>query len=1365
MAKKYGQARVEGYGITSPLVDVFPPPIRAQRSPTNLDIGHRIGQIWINENSASADFNDVWILTSIAAGLSNWEPIGNDTDGGVPISKYVVDVNGGASINYTTIQSAIDAANAAGVDATVYVRPGTYTENLTLYDGIDVVGSIYSGVTITGTHTPPASGTFTFQNCTLTSATDIFTSAAAGTTTLSVHGCIINCTNGYVYDLVNWTGTLVIDDCGDASTANGIINNTGGATIRIIDSDVGAGANTYTMSGGTVFIDGSVIDVAGTFGGAATVEISDTDINGTVTTADTAAVNIMDTEIATGVNSAISHGSAGILTLSNITIDSTNAAVIAGAGAGFVDMGHIDYRNFNAAAATIRQRFIASTNRITPYIVGPTGNFDTIQAAIDAASFGGATERLIYVQSGGYVEDLTFYDEIHICGACAQNVRITGTHTPPASGDLFIQNCRLVSLGAESFFNSAVAGTTNIEIDQCDIYIENGYVFNLPNWTGSLVIDDCSDVGVGNGIINNTGGATINIIDSDIGVGANTYTMSGGNVFIDGSVINVAGTFGGAATVEISDSDMLGTITTAGTATVDINSTLISTGADAAISHGSASPLSLIQVTIDSANATPIGGAGAGALDLGNVDFVTNSVIAGTLTTTYMRSTDRVTPYVVGPTGNYATIQAALDAATSTGIAQTVYVQPGTYVEDLTLYDGMTIRGENIQTTITGVHTPPNSGAVIFIDLYLTSATDIITSAAAGTTRLRFETCTFNCTNGYVVDCASWTGPVDIFNCNVASTADGVVNVAASTVAIEDSFVGAGANALGIAGGTLAIINSRIACPISPTGACAASITQGSFIGATITTAGTTALAISNSTISSGANAAISQGSAGALTVSNTTITSAANPCITGAGAGAVTLTDVNFTSNAALVGTLTMAHVAETKSTKLACGDSTYPITTLTADYNVAQAFAITTATIADQINAIEGNMEVASGASILQPTGMYGYCVQDDGSAITSTAAGVEGHLNLLETDNADLPVVYAFAVKGYLDATDATGIPGGLTAGVGSVVEYNTPFNSKAYGFVATRLDTGGGAGTAGYAAFGVAQGTVAAADWDYGMDFYGATQGFTYSDIRFQNQSTVGIDTEGVVFSGDVATRSLNATNIKIDAFNQSPLVQTNVNTGGVPTGVAGDINLIHLQDGSIMEEFVITAQAILAPRMTATGLEIGGDQIATNGWEYNWGVDANRRFAFVSQTSAAFFIEATFTVTTVANVEYLWLGFRKNAANNANYALYTDGAMIGLHPATNPATAIIAQSLNGPGWAYTNTTDGWVNGSTHVIRVDVSAGGVITYQIDGATPSAVPASQTFDAGDIIIPWIGVKQAAAAFTTVQITQLAVGYSAWY
>src|SRR5438445_1056867 len=80
---------------------------------------------------------------------------------GFPVTPYVVGPVGQAG--YQTIQTAINAAFAAG-SGIVVVQPGTYTENLTLRDGIHIMGLTFAdaggGVIINGTHTPPTTGGF-----------------------------------------------------------------------------------------------------------------------------------------------------------------------------------------------------------------------------------------------------------------------------------------------------------------------------------------------------------------------------------------------------------------------------------------------------------------------------------------------------------------------------------------------------------------------------------------------------------------------------------------------------------------------------------------------------------------------------------------------------------------------------------------------------------------------------------------------------------------------------------------------------------------------------------------------------------------------------------------------------------------------------------------------------------------------------------------------------------------------------------------------------------------------------------------------------------------------------------------------------
>lgn len=506
-------------------------------------------------------------------------------------------------------------------------------------------------------------------------------------------------------------------------------------------------------------------------------------------------------------------------------------------------------------------------------------------------------------------------------------------------------------------------------------------------------------------------------------------------------------------------------------------------------------------------------------------------------------------------------------------------------------------------------------------------------------------------------------------------------------------------------------------------------------------------------------------------------------PATYGTSADPLTATDGAFSTD---------LNVLQVYSSTLGGTDST--------DYtSITGNISIVTGDGTDVINAISGELTTAAGSDVLQVSGVYGYTAQNVGSVIASTAAGVEGHLNILETGVGDIPQVYAFAVKGYLDSVDTAAAPiVGIYAGVGSVVEYNTPFDGVAYGMAVSRLDAGGGAGAAGLAAYGVVQGTVAAADWLYGLDLYNGAAGVAYTtaDIRLFNESTIAAPAGSWIFDaaaavdyriimgdavgankvsfedsgnnevaaissrGDITGRNINVTNTNIQSFNANPILQSAVNTGAAPTGATGDTNVMQCQDGVTMEQFILGAgQTIIAPRLEDDGLLVSLDLTDNEGAEYYFGHTTRAKHAYEVGSAGAFFVEASFKVADCGGCDPLWLGFRILGAPNADYTTYTDAGVIGLHSTTVADFAVIGSNLNAAGWAYVDTTDAWADGESHTLRVDVSAAGVVTYLIDGAAPSTTQAL-TFDTGDTVIPFIHMLHGAATPGAIHLQELACG-----
>jgi hypothetical protein len=295
------------------------------------------------------------------------------TAGGFPITPYVVGPIGQAG--YQTIQSAINAAHAAG-GGLVYVQEGTYTENLTLYNNVPIQGAV-DFTTIIGVHVPPASGSFTFDSLILESATHIFSSAVAGTASLNINNCFIIITNGYVFNLVNWTGELLMDNCGEASTEDGVVNNTAGAPIKFINVEIGAGSsNVMTLTGNAnVRFDTCNINCPTNITGSGQFIFQNgVEIKNSITIGGSKTGAMVQTDIITGASTALTWSSSGTGYLSGVTINSTAVPVIAGAGTGVLTLGSISFVSNSGIANTLTLAgagaFIAANLTDNGFILG-----------------------------------------------------------------------------------------------------------------------------------------------------------------------------------------------------------------------------------------------------------------------------------------------------------------------------------------------------------------------------------------------------------------------------------------------------------------------------------------------------------------------------------------------------------------------------------------------------------------------------------------------------------------------------------------------------------------------------------------------------------------------------------------------------------------------------------------------------------------------------------------------------------------------------------------------------------------------------------------------------------------------------------
>ena len=270
------------------------------------------------------------------------------------VSKYIVDKNDGTQ--YSTIQAAINDANADGLPAIVYIRPGDYIEDLTLYASVDLVGDSFNTVYIDGTHTPPDSGTVSLSNITFQSTTDVFSSLTPGTTSMVLTNCSFLVINGYSFNLPHWTGAIATFNCQDLSPYNRAINNTGGMSVSINDSFLGNSDSPMQVNG-VVYFTGSTI-------GCPVLATDSAEVVFEQSTGQH--INITDSAILTVRNSllksnpasesAINTASSGAVTLENAILDSDNNVID---GTGEVIFGSVTYMNSALIGGSITRTYVS----------------------------------------------------------------------------------------------------------------------------------------------------------------------------------------------------------------------------------------------------------------------------------------------------------------------------------------------------------------------------------------------------------------------------------------------------------------------------------------------------------------------------------------------------------------------------------------------------------------------------------------------------------------------------------------------------------------------------------------------------------------------------------------------------------------------------------------------------------------------------------------------------------------------------------------------------------------------------------------------------------------------------------------------
>lgn len=266
-------------------------------------------------------------------------------------SKYIVDPVAGP---FNTIQSAINEAHAAGGIQIVYIRPGTYTEDLTLGASVYLEGAESTAVIIVGEHTPPTSGKLSFTRIEFqaTGTESVILSASAGMTSIKFTRCSFVVNDGFICNVDDWTGNILFRYCaGGVSVKNGVVYNTGGSKLEVTNSTLGAGTTRVLTCNGITLLDNAKISCPITLSGTAvSVFEGGCTFEGTITVDTDANLQISNSRITTGAAIGLVASSTVVTKLSNVVIDSTNTYAISGTGS--VKTSEVTLPNSTAINAT-----------------------------------------------------------------------------------------------------------------------------------------------------------------------------------------------------------------------------------------------------------------------------------------------------------------------------------------------------------------------------------------------------------------------------------------------------------------------------------------------------------------------------------------------------------------------------------------------------------------------------------------------------------------------------------------------------------------------------------------------------------------------------------------------------------------------------------------------------------------------------------------------------------------------------------------------------------------------------------------------------------------------------------------------------
>lgn len=296
-------------------------------------------------------------------------------------AKWVVSADATAG-THTTIAGALSSASSGD---TIFIRPGTYTENLTLKAGVNVVAYVADAftpnVTIVGKCTATFAGSASLSGIRLQTNSDNFLAVTGSSATIiNLNECYLNCADntGITYSSSSSSSAVNIYYCKGniATTGIAVFAHSASGTLTMFSTDfsnTGASTTASTVSAGTFTCRYCRLRFPVSSSGTGGYTISSTIFNNDAT--NTTCVTFGGT----GTNN-VSHGlftsgsaSALVVNSNNVGVDrsivnSTNASTISGSGS--LQVSDLVYAHVSSADTCTVSNFVKRTQLVGKIFLG-----------------------------------------------------------------------------------------------------------------------------------------------------------------------------------------------------------------------------------------------------------------------------------------------------------------------------------------------------------------------------------------------------------------------------------------------------------------------------------------------------------------------------------------------------------------------------------------------------------------------------------------------------------------------------------------------------------------------------------------------------------------------------------------------------------------------------------------------------------------------------------------------------------------------------------------------------------------------------------------------------------------------------------